>query len=241
MSAGDDRVFHYAILASIALHALILFGFSMRDAARRSPAVPAPIVARLVEPPAAAPAPPAARPEPVVPPRTEKPPPKPKPPLPVEKPVAKAPLPAPAEPPVAPAAAAEPETPAPPSAAPPSAPAAAPSAPAAQAAPSGADTDADTIARFRMQVIQAALKYKRYPRVALDNAWEGRTDVRVSFSAEGRRTSIVIVRASGHEVLDRQAIDTVTKAFVPVPPALRGKAFTFDIPVIFNLKDESSG
>jgi TonB family protein len=51
----------------------------------------------------------------------------------------------------------------------------------------------------------------------------------------------VVVRSSGHELLDKQAIDTVTKAFVPVPPALRGKEFAFDIPVIFNLKDARSG
>jgi protein TonB len=75
----------------------------------------------------------------------------------------------------------------------------------------------------------------------MDNNWEGRADVRVSFGADGRRSSIGVVRSSGHEVLDRQAIDTVTKAFVPVPPALRGKEFAFEIPVIFNLKDARSG
>lgn len=92
-----------------------------------------------------------------------------------------------------------------------------------------------------MQVIEAAIKFKRYPRAAMDNNWEGRADVRVTFGSDGRRASIVIVRSSGHEILDKQALDTVTKAFVPVPPALRGKEFAFEIPVIFNLKDNPSG
>jgi protein TonB len=239
MHGGESRVFHYAVLASIVLHGLILFGFSMKDGSRRATVAPGPIVARLVQPQAAP-----ARPEPAVPPRVEEP-----------QPPAVKPVPAPKPPPVAkaaPKAPAQPAVPAPaapvppaaePAASPPSA-APAPAAAAQSAAPAarpGAEVDADSLGRFRMQVIEAAIKFKRYPRAAMDNNWEGRADVRVTFGADGRRASIVIVRSSGHEILDKQAIDTVTKAFVPVPPALRGKEFALDIPVIFNLKDNPSG
>jgi protein TonB len=237
MHGGESRVFRYAVLASIVLHGLMLFGFSMKDASRRAAAAPAPIVARLVEPQAAP-----AKPEPVAPPRVEVPPPPAVKPIPSPKPppVAKAAPTAPAQPAApAPAPPAAEPAPAPPSAAP--APAAAAAQSAAPAARPGADVDADSLGRFRMQVIEAAIKFKRYPRAALDNNWEGRADVRVTFGADGRRASIVIVRSSGHEILDKQAIDTVTKAFVPVPPALRGKEFAFEIPVIFNLKDNPSG
>jgi protein TonB len=247
MSAAlqDNRAFHYAVLASVALHGLMLFSFSMQDASRRAAATPAPIVARLVQPP---PAPAAPKPEPPAPAPAEKPKPPPAKAAPVTKTAPKAPSPAPvapvAPPPPAPVAA-EPAPAAPPPQAAPSAPAAppaaAPAAPAAPAARPGADVDADSVGRFRMQVIEAAGRFKRYPRAAMDNNWEGRADVRVSFGADGRRSSIVVVRSSGHEVLDRQALDTVTKAFVPVPPALRGKEFAFEIPVIFNLKDSRSG
>ena len=236
----ESRVFHYAVLASIALHGLMLFSFSMQHASRRAAAPPAPIVARLVQP---QPAPVAAKPEPVAPLPVEKPPPVKA--APVAKPAPKAPSPAPVVP-VAPVA---PAPPAPVAAEPAPAAPAAESAPCAPAAPQaaapaarpGADLDADSVGRFRLQVIEAAGRFKRYPRAAMDNNWEGRTDVRVSFGADGRRSSIVVVRSSGHELLDKQAIDTVTKAFVPVPPALRGKEFAFDIPVIFNLKDARSG
>ncbi len=247
MSAAlqENRAFHCAVLASLALHGLLLLSLSMQDASQRAAATTEPIVARLVQPPPA-PAPvekppaPAAKPAP-----PSKPPPAPpsKP-----QPAAKAtPRALPPEP--APAASTAPAPPEPAAAEP------APAAPSPQAAPvvpaepqavapaarPGADVDADSVGRFRRQVIEAAGRFKRYPRAAMDNNWEGRADVRVSFGADGRRASIVVVRSSGHEILDKQAVDTVTKAFVPVPPALRGREFAFEIPVIFNLKDARSG
>ena len=108
------------------------------------------------------------------------------------------------------------------------------------AAPAAPSADPGTLATFRMEIIAAARRYKRYPRVATDNNWEGRVDVRITFNAEGRRVSVAVAKSSGHEVLDKQAVDTVTKAFVPVPPALRGREFTVDIPVIYNLKDPNA-
>jgi periplasmic protein TonB len=231
---GDrrNRAFHYAVLLSIVVHAVVLLASpSLREAARRI-VWPEPIVARLVEPPAP-PAPPAA--EPIAPPRVEKPPP-------VTKPAAKPtvkPVP-PAEP--APVAKAAPEAPPQPEAAAPPAAAPAPAtpvppAPAATVARPGADVDADTVGRYRMLVIDAARKLKRYPRAARDNNWEGRASVRVSFGVDGRRSSVAVVRSSGHEILDREALDTVTRAEVPVPSGLRGKEFAFEIEVVFNLGD----
>jgi periplasmic protein TonB len=231
MYSRRNRALNYAILFSLALHGLLLFGLpGLRDAAKRAALIPAPIVARLVEP-----APPAA-PEPI------QPPPQPQPPRakprPAPKPLAKAePLlqpesAAPAEQP----AASEPE----PAAATAATAEAQPSGPVASVAPS-AEPDPGSLARFRLEIISLAGRFKRYPRVAIDNNWEGTAEVRLTFAADGRRSSIVIVKSSGHEVLDKQALDTIGRAFVPVPPALRGKEFSLEIPVIYNLKDAPSG
>ena len=113
--------------------------------------------------------------------------------------------------------------------------------PAAPAARAGTEVDADNIARFRMRVIEEAMKFKRYPQAAQDNNWQGRVEVRVTFGSDGRRASIAIVRSSGYEILDKQALDTITKASVPVPSSLRGKEFVLEIPIIYNIKDGSSG
>ena len=59
--SGQNRVFHYAILASLLLHALLLLGFpDLIDRARRAVSFPPPLIARLMEPEPAAPAPPPA-------------------------------------------------------------------------------------------------------------------------------------------------------------------------------------
>jgi periplasmic protein TonB len=231
MYSRGNRALNYAILFSLALHGLLLFGLpGLRDAAKRAALIPAPIVARLVEPA------PATAPEPVQPPPPQPPRAKPRPaPKPLAKPERSVPV-APPEP----AAAAEPPAPAAPAATTAASAEAQPSGPVASVAPS-AEPDPGSLARFRLEIISIAGRFKRYPRVAIDNNWEGTAEVRLTFAADGRRSSIVIVKSSGHEVLDKQALDTIGRAFVPVPPALRGKEFSLEIPVIYNLKDAPSG
>jgi protein TonB len=112
-----------------------------------------------------------------------------------------------------------------------------PTVPAPPARAPATDPDRELLALFRADIVSAAKRYKRYPRLALENNWEGKAEVRITFSTEGRRVSIAIAKSSGHESLDRQAIDTIAKALVPVPPALRGREFAIDVPVIYNMKD----
>jgi protein TonB len=242
--AGENRTFGLAILFSIVFHAALLLAFPGFLERRKPEIAPGPILARLVAaPPTAAPPAPAAEEAPK--PQVEAPKPSPakaapeaaKKPAPVAKPAPQLkPAPAPTS------AAADPAQPA---AAPaPAVPAAPTPGVTARSEPPPATTpsveEAGTIAKFRLDVISQARRFKRYPRVAMDNNWEGRTDVRIVFGADGKRVSITIVRSSGHETLDRQALDTLSKAFVPVPAALRGKQFEIEIPVIYSLKDENA-
>ncbi len=87
----------------------------------------------------------------------------------------------------------------------------------------------------------AARRYKKYPRVAMDNNWEGKVEVRMVIGANGMIASISVRSGTGHEILDQQALDMIRKAkpLAPIPAALRGKEFTVDLPVIFSLKDEA--
>lgn len=235
--AGQNRAFGYAIAASLALHALVL---ALRVPALR-PAEPAPaeppLVAHLVEPPPPAPpapivqAPPA--PQPVAKPKA-----KPKP-----KPLARpAPRPAaPREEPVAEEQAEEKaEEKAEPVIAPP-APAPSPAPPVVAVAPRAAPAPdpATILAGFRRQLLAVAMRYKRYPRIALDNAWTGDVAVRIEVGANGAVSSIKVKTSSGYEVLDEQALEMFRKAAaeVPVPAALRGKAFPVEVRAIYNLRD----
>jgi len=105
--------------------------------------------------------------------------------------------------------------------------------------PSRSAEDAGTIEQYRFAIIAAAKRYKRYPRVAMDNNWEGTAVVRMVIGADGMIASLSVKTASGHEILDQQALDMIRKAkpLTPIPSALRGKSFSVEVPVIFNLKE----
>ncbi len=249
----ENRIVGFAALASLVLHALLLASFpGLLERKKQSP-IPERLTARLVAP----------KPEPAPPGPRAKEPPEPQPAKP--QPQDEEPGKSPAKPAAKPAPAPKPEpaparqaTPAPAQGAPtplaaqtpaPPAPAASATAPetgiqakveAQLAAPAPSPDEAGLIAKFRLDIIAQAKRFKRYPRLAMENNWEGRADVRIVFGADGRRVSIGIARSSGHEALDKQALDTLTKAFVPVPAALRGRQFAVEIPVIYSLKDENA-
>ncbi len=99
--------------------------------------------------------------------------------------------------------------------------------------------DEDLLGRYRLQLISAARRYKRYPRAALDNQWEGAAEVAMVIGDNGRIREVTISKSSGHEVLDRQAIDMFRKAkpLVPIPAGLRGREFRVTLKAIYSLRD----
>lgn len=251
-----NRSLGLALLASLLLHALALSALpALRELAAHLPPVPAPLVARLAER-AAPPAPEAAereRPKPVAPkPQAAKPPPQAtKPPLPLVQQTPREPRAEPAPAP-APAAQAAPSTPVL-GAAPSEAPApAVPTITAAgalarleplpvPAAPRGPDPGA--LERYRLQLVTVAARFKRYPRSAIDNNWEGSVVVRMTLGADGRIAALGVAKSSGHEVLDRQALDMfrTAKPFVQLPPELAGREFELELRAIYSLRDQPSG
>ena len=213
---ADRRAFTYAVGASLALHALLL---ALRAPEPRAPVIPSvTITAHLAEP--EAPPVPVAEPK-AEPPRVEKPKPRPK----VERPT-----PAPMEPP------SEIAEPAPA----PAPPAAKPSEQVASAPPAPPAPDlANLIAQYRQQFIGAAVRYKRYPLAARDNGWEGDVVVHLEIAANGELAELKVKKSSGHAMLDQQALEMFRRASpqVPLPPALRGRAFDFDVRAVYSLKD----
>lgn len=245
--SDQNRVFYGAMLASLALHALLLLGFpDLLSSARRAvESFPPPILARLIAPePAAPPQAPEMEKRPPAPPPPVK---KPKPT--VSKPIAKpapSPLPAPTvepEPaPPAPDVASVEPIPAPAQPVPPAPVAVAPpSQPSAQAGEAAAAREARTIGEYRLELIEAARRIKdrtRYPPIARDNNWTGNTNVNVAVPAGGA-PAVSVRGTSGHQVLDQHALNIFRQATqeVPVPQALRGKAFVVEVRMDFTLKD----
>jgi periplasmic protein TonB len=236
------RLLAWAVLASLVLHAFILIFLSQfREFTRTLNAPEPPLIARL-KPKPPEPPPPAPKAEPVVVPAPL--PPRPAP-VPKAKPQASpspAPKPAPVqaapqkilavEPSKAEPAFTVPAVPAPTVAATEGQPGTAP------AASQLTGPDPGSIGRFRVEFMEIAGRYKRYPRVAQDNNWEGRVELRIAFSETGAISSINVRKGTGRPVLDEEAMAMIRRAqpHVTIPPALRGRAFTLDIPVDFFLK-----
>lgn len=230
LQAGERDALGTAVLASVLLHALLLSALPGWRGAQRSPE-PALIVARVV----------VAEPEHAPPPPTR------------AEPAARIAPPKRAQAPRAPAiaqdavvsatraTAAETDARQEPTEAPALEPTAeltkpGPAAPTPTPAP---PAEGGTLAQYRLAVIALAKGFNRYPRIAIENNWQGRVEVRLTVAADGAIASIGLRRGSGHEVLDRQALDMIGRAApqVPLPAALRGREFALDIPVIFSLRD----
>ncbi|HYI87768.1 MAG TPA: TonB family protein [Burkholderiales bacterium] len=248
MNRGDrNRVLHYAILASLALHAVLLLSLpDLISGARHAASLPPKIIARLMAPePIPVPAPPP-QPPPQAAPAVPPPQPKKKPPAPVlakpapERPVQVEPSRAP-QPPVPPAPVAEP-------APVPAKPAeevvtAAPAAPAPAAPPvaSAQMLEEQSADRYRMELIAALARTIKdsYPPQARDNNWEGDVLLGVVVRPNGN-VSINVKRGSRFRVLDQGAVAALRQATqeVPVPPALRGKESPLkDLLVQYRLTD----
>ena len=112
-------------------------------------------------------------------------------------------------------------------------------APTEASARSGSEVDSGTLEQYRLALIVATRRYKRYPAIAMEKGWQGRVEVRMEIGANGMLASASVKRSSGHEILDNQALDMLKKGktTVQIPTSLRGRAFNVDVPVIFNLDD----
>jgi protein TonB len=243
-SAAQNRALAICVGASVLLHAAVLFLLpGMREGGKPpaqaqvlsayfSPRTATPYVPPVPEVKAPPPKPEPQRPQPVARPETP-------------RPVLTAPPSSTPSPQVAPAppvaAPAPPAAPSPPPQAAPAPPT--PSAPAqATAAPAGPPSDAvdaGSLEKYRIDVIQAARQFKRYPAAAMEKGWQGKVEIRLVIAPSGITRSSSIKTSSGYVVLDDTARTMVTNGRnkVAIPPALRGKEFVVDVPVIFDLKD----
>ena len=97
------------------------------------------------------------------------------------------------------------------------------------------------IGRYRQDVIVAAGRYKTNPRIpGMREIKETTSIVRMVIGTNGLIAASSVVKSGGHEVLDRNAMDMVRKAkpLAQVPPGLKGKEFSVDVPVIYQFKDD---
>lgn len=99
--------------------------------------------------------------------------------------------------------------------------------------------DPGSLAQFRIALLGIAKRYKLYPPYAAERGWQGKVGVRLEVGADGALVAASVQRSSGHELLDREALDVLKKAsaLTPIPPALRSREFSLEVPVLFELQE----
>lgn len=107
-------------------------------------------------------------------------------------------------------------------------------APAAQAGP-----DPQALTRYRFAVARAVVR--RYPPLAIERGLTGEARVRLAFAGGARPPEVSVSGSSGHALLDAEAKAMIRRAAerAALPEALRGVAFSVDLPVIFDLDPEA--
>jgi protein TonB len=120
-------------------------------------------------------------------------------------------------------------------------PAAAPSTevmrPAPPIAPRSPAPDPGMLAAYGRDLASAVGARQRYPRLALVRQWQGTAVLQLDLAAAGGLLGVRVLSSSGHEILDRQALEMVREALPlpPLPAALAGRPLTVDVPVVFRL------
>ena len=99
--------------------------------------------------------------------------------------------------------------------------------------------DADGLRQYRLALAKEARRYKRYPALARERNWEGVVAVTISIPMPGAQPLVGLGKSSGHDILDRQALEMIGQAVLAtsLPESLRGKAVSVSLPVRYSLDE----
>jgi protein TonB len=103
----------------------------------------------------------------------------------------------------------------------------------------GAGIDAEGVRQYRVALAVEARRFRRYPARALADELSGTVEVRVAVAAGGQAQEVALAHSSGHEALDDAALEMMRKAAprTAVPEPLRQRAFSINLPVVFDVAD----
>jgi protein TonB len=112
-----------------------------------------------------------------------------------------------------------------------------PPEPVKPAAPSQTDMTA-ALNSYNSMLWGRIAKYKLYPKIAQMRGWQGEVIVELLLDGNGKLKSKKIISSSGYDVLDKQALEMIEKAApFPAPPeALRSSSFSITVPIPFKLE-----
>jgi periplasmic protein TonB len=96
----------------------------------------------------------------------------------------------------------------------------------------------NAVPTWKSQMLALLERNKRYPESAQSRHQQGTAQVFFSLDRQGRVVGSRIVRSSGTDVLDAEALALLRRAqpFPPPPPELPGPRIDLTVPIRFNLK-----
>jgi periplasmic protein TonB len=98
---------------------------------------------------------------------------------------------------------------------------------------------AEGLRQYRIELAGAARRFRIYPALARSRGWEGVAEVSIAVHAGVPSPSVKLVKSSGYEVLDEQALDMLSRAVAatPLPESLQGRSFVVPMPIRFSLEE----
>lgn len=100
-------------------------------------------------------------------------------------------------------------------------------------------TSAARYRKTRSALLEALLPHFDYPSLARRRGWQGRVNVGLHVAADGDLTRIRLIKSSGHALLDRAAVRSITE-LRNIPRAaqwLEGNGMDLVLPVRYQLAD----
>ena len=99
---------------------------------------------------------------------------------------------------------------------------------------------ADDLRSYRMSLAAAARRFKRYPALARERGWEGTAEVALEVRAQLPVPAVALVKSSGYDLLDEQAVAMMTQAAgaISLPESMKGRDFRIVLPVKFGLNND---
>lgn len=97
----------------------------------------------------------------------------------------------------------------------------------------------DEIRGYRLSLARQARRFKDYPAIARENAWQGVVILNIYGVPGGDVPVLAMAQSSGHALLDSLAVEMMTHAVrqSSLPGSMRGKGFAITLPVHYRLDD----
>ena len=104
-----------------------------------------------------------------------------------------------------------------------------------------AGSETGIVARYAGQLKGRLEESMHYPRAARLAGQEGKVVVRFVIDRNGRVLSIVLEKASGHAILDRETVEMIERGepFPVIPAEMSGDGLELRVPVVYKIREES--